>query len=523
MNILTRYGYKDALLVEVGEEVIAYNESGVEYNIVEDKRAITKEFYTQIEAPFSWFLINGSYKMFRDQSIWCERISVLHISELIIGDIIYDDFNNPLTVDTIEELVDCNDDWIRFRITGDHSFIADGLSLHNASRYWRGTTTVNWNNNNNWASTSGGTPPVSFPTVSDDVFLDHLGNNNLTVNAVSACLSLTIETGSGGYTANMTYTNTLTVSGNVTLGSNMTITNAGGQLIVNTASNLTSNGKIFTASMSMSTSSITYTLVDDWYITGTATLTGGSTINGNNLHLRGGFPVAGSTCQGTTNFIIDGTGSQTWTGGTIKNNIEINKASGTLTLAASVSYSTGIFKYTAGTVDTTTNNTNLAFTASCTITLNSALTLYKASFGGITGTTYTINGTNQLLLSNTIAINSNCTFDGTIGWGTPTLNISAANYTMTLQHGVTYSVTSTFTAVGTSAQHIIIKSETGGSQAIFTVYNGVVCDATYVNATDIDSSLGKTINTFKGTLSNATNWRVLSNTDIPTFSSSFLN
>jgi len=60
---------------------------------------------------------------------------------------------------------------------------------------------------------------------------------------------------------------------------------------------------------------------------------------------------------------------------------------------------------------------------------------------------------------------------------------------------------------------IIAKEQLGNTintTILLTLNRGATHDLSFVNATDIDSSAGTTIYTYKGTLSNATNWNVLS-------------
>jgi hypothetical protein len=81
------------------------------------------------------------------------------------------------------------------------------------------------------------------------------------------------------------------------------------------------------------------------------------------------------------------------------------------------------------------------------------------------------------------------------------------NRTYTLVSTLTYTITNNFTSIGnTNTLRPTFRSSIGGSQAILTLQAAATQDLKFVNATDIDSSLGQTINSNKGTLSNATNW-----------------
>jgi len=62
----------------------------------------------------------------------------------------------------------------------------------------------------------------------------------------------------------------------------------------------------------------------------------------------------------------------------------------------------------------------------------------------------------------------------------------------------------------------LIKSTLAGTQSTLILQNGARCNLGYVNATDINSSGGRTIQSFNGVLSNTINWNVFN--DINTIS-----
>jgi hypothetical protein len=75
----------------------------------------------------------------------------------------------------------------------------------------------------------------------------------------------------------------------------------------------------------------------------------------------------------------------------------------------------------------------------------------------------------------------------------------------------TFNVTNALTLVGSSASPITFTAFNGvGTRAIFTVNGAASQDVAYVNATNIDSSLGQTVWNFGGTLSNTLNWNPIS-------------
>jgi len=512
-----------------------------------------------------------------------------------------------------------------------------------ASRFLVSGGTGNWNSTTNWSATSGGASGASFPVNGDDVFLDvNSGSTTLTINTTSACSSIDCT----GFTGTLAGASAISVFGNTILSAAMTMTYTGTWTQNGTAS-LTSNGLSFTGNLSFSLSSSTKTLVDNWVVLGSFSLVAGNTINGNTLTISGSLTVTTGVSTGTTNFILDGTG--TWSGaGTLENNLTIN-TSGTITFGTTILYRAGTLTYTSGTVVTTGNtftigttapilNTNgnttgsgtttsstginfNNFTCNISFTNNSALcvigtfsmnpgggaapsvsssTVYIQGTYSQTGTAalgsslFIMNGTGSLTTStnaiqndftintsgtitfgsaitfspsssktftytagtvvttgNTFTVGTACvlntagiifnnfsasvqgiitnnslltvsgilnytttgvgvTFAGTTGWTCASFTCATAGLTHQFTSGLTYAITSDITITGaTNASRIILKSTTGGSQAIFTLGSSATQLIGYVNATDIDSSTGQKIYSLNGTLSNATNWAQL--------------
>ena len=250
--------------------------------------------------------------------------------------------------------------------------------------------TGNWNSTSNWATTSGGASGAAFPTVSDDVILDGHSNANLTVNVASACLSFSA---SPTYTNTLTMTSTLTSSGNVTLGSGMTISGAGA-LIANATSTLTSNGKVWTGALTLSTSS-TKTLADNWIVNGLCTsLTLTQTVNNpGSLILNGGLTMT-AAMNGTAQVILQG---GTLSGaGILANPLAFsgNCTLGTFSFGAAGS---PLMSYSAGTVSTAGS----VFNTSSNATINcSAVTFNNVVFGSSAGV---ITLSDNLNLSGTVS------------------------------------------------------------------------------------------------------------------------
>jgi len=235
---------------------------------------------------------------------------------------------------------------------------------------------------------------------------------------------------------------------------------------------------------------------------------------------------------GTATIIMNGTG--TWSGhGSISNNLKFN-TSGTITISNAVFFKTGTLTYTAGTIITSgdtlsilgscTLNTsgiiwnNIAITGSTTITLASdfkfAGTLTNASTSSFAGSHSVISTGNSthtlsaLLTFKKLNLQGNTTFAGTSGFTTDTLTCATAGTTQTLVSTKTYTVNKLLTITGTLASPISFLATTGGSKAIVTV-GSASNDVSFCNAADIGSSLGYTVWDYKGTLSNTSNWNLL--------------
>ena len=240
------------------------------------------------------------------------------------------------------------------------------------------------------------------------------------------------------------------------------------------------------------------------------------TINGNILQSGNGY------YRGTTYFDYTGTGTWTATGAnaSFTNSFTINTA-GTLTFISAY-LGGGIFTYTAGTVITTgstlTNKSNGTTMNHGNIVWNDVV---------ISTNVLSIILNNQLVCSNALTIdNSQVTFSGTDGtFDVYYLNLNSSGTTARNPRLValkTYLVRAGLTSQGTLAFPITLSSNTSSSQAIFTVSQGATIDVGFLNAEDIDSSLGKTIYSYKGTFTNTLNWELLP-TDVSPKIGTFVN
>lgn len=417
-----------------------------------------------------------------------------------------------------------------------------------AARYLVSGGTGNWNSTTNWSLTSGGASGASFPTSTEDVIIDTASANApLTLNVAGSCLSFVC---SGTYAGTLTITSNLTVyGGNITLIGTMTISGAGLLQPIVGGGTMTSNGVLWTGGINIQT---TWTLGDNWIISGPYSTANTTVLNGAfNMSVGGNLTTAhGHT--GTASFVLNGTGTVTLSNtGYFQNNLTINTAS-TITFAAAVNYfATKTLTYTAGTVITTgstlsisTSGTlncasitwnNISIVGASTITLSAALNLtglltcalatvftgaVNITTGGLTATG-AISGTASIIfggtgtwsgvgvVSNNITINTagTLTLSGVIASGTGTMLYTAGTVSAgTSDYRPTASCTintsgmtwATVTFAGTSQTYTLTSNL---NTSVNTAFAGTT--ATTVNGFTINSSGG--VNNGSTTISGTTN------------------
>lgn len=301
--------------------------------------------------------------------------------------------------------------------------------------------TGNWNSTTNWSATSGGASGASFPTVADDVVIDgNSVNTNLTINVLSACLSLSATS----YTGTVTFTAALSNSGNLTLASGMTFAGASNLILINGGS-VQTNGKVISVPFFFQGTSKTYTLLDDLVVSALFTCNGSTltTINnsGGNIKLNSGYTqTTVATVNGTASLTFQGTG--TWTSTLATNVLRLNttiNTSGTITLATNVGYNTGTLTYTAGTV----------ITAGNTLTIGANTTLNTSGMGTTTNAWNNISPTTSGVI---ITLTSDLYGTGTLQSNLATTNqfngAFNVNWMGTVTVGVNWSGTATLVFVG---------------------------------------------------------------------------
>lgn len=437
MQLLTPLGYKNIEDCQIGEQLIAYDivNGGViinelldkvwfDYDIFEDSYSLEQQSYDEegnliitppqllttkkeafeaVHGELKGYLINNKWTLYKHQSVWA-NMNITHAQDLQIGDIIYNDKDEDVEIVSIQE-VDL-DGWWKLKVSGDHSYIADDLTLHNATRYWvGGGASANWNAtaNTNWGSASGGANNASVPTSADDVIFDGAGTNgntNSTISATITILSLDIQT---GYTATMTHNAILTIAGNFTFTGNYARAGSSG-VTISATSTITSNGVTWSLPLTFGiafTSSFTTTLNGNFTVSGLVTFTGGLTYTINrtaseNFVFEGGITTGNNhVTTGNVKFIWK-SGTFNSSGGYCQNNTDID---GNITFNR-YRFNSCTLTYVSGTVTTINSGNGLV------VSVGTILNTNGINWYNVTGDTFhgnpTVTLTSNLYITNTL-------------------------------------------------------------------------------------------------------------------------
>lgn len=242
-----------------------------------------------------------------------------------------------------------------------------------------------------------------------------------------------------------------------------------------------------------------------------------------NIYCRGNLSVQATgsitvAISGSPTIILAGSGTVTMVA-SIALPVVIN-TSGSYTITTMIMINNSL-TYTAGTVTAT----SLSFPLnSTTFTLNTPGITWGTITNSSPGLTLTLNATllaTTFIISNVTNPGTNIlTLAGTAGFTVSTLSIAQHNASsISFTPGLSYIVTTAITtAILTKSQsgNMTFKSVTPGTRATLTLQQPGTCDLIYIDATDMDSSAGRTIRTYKGVLSNCLNWNTFSTTDLPT-------
>jgi hypothetical protein len=264
------------------------------------------------------------------------------------------------------------------------------------------------------------------------------------------------------------------------------------------------------------TLSITITMLSDWYLSGITNVGAGVlTINGSSFYCTGTISSnSGGSITGTSVLRLKGSGAgQSFTSTSpIAVDISIEAGSNTVNLGNTI--------YTPRSGGSTITYTSGTINHSGTLTINgpNALTMSTSgmNFNNISVTTATMSITLNSLLSATgtlsILAGIGVTFLGISGFTVGTLSRTDSPVAaLSLTVGNTYTVTSNLTwyynTIGAFAQ---IKSNSAGSQVVFTLRKGATQLVGNASFTDLDSSAGQTIYAWRpGSISNCLNIQAL--------------
>lgn len=197
MQILTIDGYIPAEDVLPGMVAVAYNPPTDEplYQYILGIERLPVPWDPRVtETRFFKINNNPAWVFYADQSIWAND-NVTHVKNLRFGDVIYAADNSDIYVTSVEVVTRL--EWFRLHVDGDHSFISNGIVLHNASRFWvLGTGNWDGSDTSHWSASSNGASGASAPTTSDAVSMDgNSGGGTCTALSGAACASYQVNSG----------------------------------------------------------------------------------------------------------------------------------------------------------------------------------------------------------------------------------------------------------------------------------------------------------------------------------------
>ena len=216
---------------------------------------------------------------------------------------------------------------------------------------WTGAVSTDWNNALNWTSGGIGT---GIPNAGVDAIFSGTPVNNCVMGANRVCRALTFT----GYTGTLTVaTFTLTTNNNITFQSDQSsrIIGTTGILACNASGTITSNSGIWPLNFTINNNTVTITLADDMRVAGSYSVSGGSrTVNGFILYVGGNF-TCGSPTTGTTNFIMNGSGTYS---GSASCNLEVDTL-GSIIITGSVTFTRRFIITAAGSITMTAANVSI--------------------------------------------------------------------------------------------------------------------------------------------------------------------
>ena len=366
---------------------------------------------------------------------------------------------------------------------------------------WTGAVSTDWNNAGNWAAGGTGT---GIPSATVDAIFSGTPTRPCVLGANRTCRALTFT----AYTSTVDLaTFTLTTNNNITFQADQSSRILGSTGILNSGASQTITSNLGTWPLNYSISnvaSITITLADNMIVFGSYSVSGGSRIiNGFSLFV-GTNLTSSAAHSGTTNFIMNGSGTYTGTGVC---NLEID-TSGTIIVTGTVVFTRRFIVAITGTVTMTTANVsiqnattidingktvgNLSHSFSISGTIVYLSDVYCANFSIGNGTNI-YNGPGQIYASGNYVFGGtssgslivNLIGTGTIGTGTMGLSCAIAS-------SGTYTLGATLT-LGTNISFTCTTLTLNAATSTVTINNGVTISTLGINWYNITIPASATI------------------------------
>lgn len=314
-------------------------------------------------------------------------------------------------------------------------FLTALLLLGLASPAFARTCTWDGGGGDNLASTAANWDTNTTCVAGDAVVFDGTSSKNATFDLTAAFASLNTT----GYGGTVTASATITVSGSVTF-ANSTFANGSQKLIVDATSTInvgTAGNTLYDLTLGNSSmNGVTFTISNPITVSRNFALLYGNgttnTSNGSTISIAGTVDFSfgnNSTFNGTTTFIVNGTGAQSLSFTSalrLDNPLTINKASNTVTWSGTARLY-GAVTFTAGTNDFGTStvkfdgSSSITYTAgtltvsTSTMWFNSTITIpsgfitaigtfYKVTVGDTGTSSFTLTLGNNMTISNTFQI-----------------------------------------------------------------------------------------------------------------------
>jgi len=543
-TLLTPQGYKNISDVKNGDQIVGYDFITHAYvtNTVQRLDIVPAEKYGQ--GPFIYYLFNGQYKFYKNQSVWVKSNGapserIIHAFEVQVGDHLFvmppdlTQAPHEITVQSKEEVI-TEPGWVDVIISGNHSYILDGVLVHNASRYWVGGGSSNsWNatGNTNWGSASNTQDNASIPGSSDDVFFDGVGTGAST-SSVSA---MTIRS------LNMTGFSNFLVHGAITLSIGDATAGANNNALIFSSTMTYIAVSSLDCGFSFVSTSTTPQNVNfagknpfgfvsfngeggNWKLTGNLGVTHSLILTKGTLNANG-FNVSAETFSSSnsnTRTLTIGSGTWTISGNSTTLYDVSNATNFTLNRGSAINFDPGFsissgtrtinHGSTAGGTESNAPDINIPI-GSDAIAFGSGSSLHNINFTGFSGTfnspvtvfgdwtsggglttnagTVTFAGTNQSILGSTVFYNL--------------VKQASSTGTLTFQSGTTQTVTNNLILQGAPNIVLSLRSSTSGSR--WNISTSTTPMLSYLDVKDSNNS-GTAFTPFASTDSgNNLNWK----------------